>query len=254
MAAKYDGGHFLRKPQFSGQFVPPFCGGMEVNVEKIVLVGAGGHALSVIDSIRSKEEYEIIGITELGCTVGEQVSGCEIMGNDSVLKSVFDSGVKYAFIAVGSIGSTALREKLYHLLKDTGFILPAIIDNSSNIGSDVCLGAGIYAGKNTVVNAKSTIKDMAIINTGAIIEHGCRVNEFAHIGPGAVICGDVKIGAGTHVGANTTIIQGVTIGYNSIIGAGSTVVHDVPSKVIAYGNPCKVVRNKESGRSQGTVL
>jgi len=213
-------------------------------VKKIVLVGAGGHALSVINSIQSNQEFEIVGITELGYVVDEEVLGYKILGNDAILNSIFDSGVKYAFITVGSIGNTALREKLYFMLKSKGFILPAIIDNSSNIGSDVWLGAGIYIGKNTVVNAKSTIRDMAIVNTGAIIEHGCCINEFTHIGPGAVICGDVKIGASTHVGANSTVIQGVTIGDDSIIGAGSIVVYDVPSKVIAYGNPCKVVRNK----------
>jgi sugar O-acyltransferase (sialic acid O-acetyltransferase NeuD family) len=213
-------------------------------MKKIVLVGAGGHALSVIDSIQSNGEYEIVGITDFKYVVGEKVLGYEILGDDSILRSVFESGVKYAFITVGSIGNTSLREKLYSMLKSEGFILPAIIDISSNIGSDVSLGEGIYVGKNTVVNAKSTLGDMAIINTGALIEHSCCVNEFTHIGPGAVICGDVKIGAFTHVGANSTIIQGVNIGDHSLIGAGSIVVHDVPSKVIAYGNPCKVVRNK----------
>ncbi|RJR26632.1 acetyltransferase [candidate division WWE3 bacterium] len=214
-------------------------------MEKIVLVGAGGHALSVIDSIKSNGEYEIVGITELGYVVGEKVLGYEVIGNDAILMSVFDSGVKYAFVTVGSIGNTSLRQKLFNMLKDKGFILPVIIDASSNIGSDVCLGEGVYIGKNAVVNVKSTIGDMAIINTGAIIEHGCYIDEFTHIGPGAVICGDVKIGARTHVGANVTVIQGVNIGNNSIIGAGSIVVRDVPSKVIAYGNPCKVVRNNE---------
>jgi len=214
-------------------------------VKKIVLVGAGGHALSVIDSIKSNGEYEIVGITELGYVVGKKVLGYEIIGNDNILKSVFDSGVQYAFVTVGSIGNTSLRQKLFYVLKDKGFILPAIIDTSSSIGSDVWLGEGVYIGKNTVVNAKVTIGDMAIINTGAIIEHGCCIDEFTHIGPGAVICGDVKIGACTHVGANATVIQGVNIGDNSIIGAGSIVVRDVPSKVIAYGNPCKVVRNNE---------
>jgi len=214
-------------------------------MKKIVLVGAGGHALSVIDSIQSNQDYEIVGITELDYVVGKEILGYKILGNDAILDSVFDSGVKYAFITVGSIGDTSLRERLYFMLKSKGFTLPTIIDNSANIGSEVGLGEGIYVGKNTVVNAKSTIRDMAIINTGAIIEHGCCINEFTHIGPGAVICGDVKIGASTHVGANATVIQGVTIGDNSMIGAGSIVVHDVPSKVIAYGNPCKEVRNYE---------
>lgn len=214
-------------------------------MKKIVLVGAGGHALSVIDSIQSNREYEIVGITDLGYVVGEKILGYEVIGNDAILKSVFDSGVKYAFVTVGSIGNTSLRKELFCILKDIGFIIPAIVNTSSNIGSDVWLGEGVYVGKNTVVSLKSTIGDMAIINTGSIIEHGCCIDEFTHIGPGAVICGDVKIGARTHVGANATVIQGVNIGDNSIIGAGSVVVHDVPSKVIAYGNPCKVVRNNE---------
>ncbi|OLN33518.1 acetyltransferase [Desulfosporosinus metallidurans] len=214
-------------------------------MNKIVLVGAGGHALSVIDSIQSNGKYEIVGITDAGAVVGEKVLGYEVIGNDAILTSVFDNGVEYAFVTVGSIGNTSLREKLFYMLKSKGFCLPAIIDNSSKIGSNVWLGEGIYVGKNTVVNAKSTIGDMAIINTGAIIEHGCCIDNFTHIGPGAVICGDVKIGAGTHVGANATVIQGVTIGDNSLIGAGSNVVHDVTSKVIAYGNPCKVVRTIE---------
>ena len=214
-------------------------------MNKIVLVGAGGHALSVIDSIQSNGEYEIVGITDAGAVVGEKVLDYEVIGNDAILNSVFDSGVKYAFVTVGSIENTSLRKKLFCMLKDIGFIIPAIVDTSSNIGSDVWLGEGAYVGKNTVVNTKSIIGDMAIINTGAIIEHCCSIDEFTHIGPGAVICGDVKIGARTHVGANATVIQGVIIGDNSMIGAGSIVVKNVPSKVIAYGNPCKVVRNNE---------
>jgi acetyltransferase-like isoleucine patch superfamily enzyme len=45
------------------------------------------------------------------------------------------------------------------------------------------------------------------------------------------------------LGANTTVIKGVRIGKNSVIGANSHVVKDVPSNVIAGGNPCKVIKN-----------
>jgi len=212
-------------------------------VEKIILLGAGGHARSVIDSIRSGNEYVIVGLTEPGAAAGGSVAGCRILGDDSVLKSLFDGGVRYAFVAVGSTGNTAVRERLFFLLREIGFILPVIVDGSSHIGSEVCFGAGSYVGKNTAVNAQSVIGDMAIVNTGAVVEHGCHVHAFAHIGPGAVLCGGVTVGAGTHIGANATILQGVTIGENSVIGAGSTVLRDVPGHVIAYGSPCRVVRD-----------
>ena len=44
------------------------------------------------------------------------------------------------------------------------------------------------------------------------------------------------------LGANVTVCPGITIGEGSIIGAGSVVNKDIPSGVVAVGNPCKVLR------------
>lgn len=52
----------------------------------------------------------------------------------------------------------------------------------------------------------------------------------------------VKIGNGVWIGSGAVILPGVTIGDYAVIGAGSIVTKDVPGMVIAYGNPCKVVR------------
>ncbi len=52
----------------------------------------------------------------------------------------------------------------------------------------------------------------------------------------------VHIGANCWIGAGTVIVPGITIGENTVIGAGSIVVKDIPSNVIAVGNPCKVLR------------
>ena len=38
------------------------------------------------------------------------------------------------------------------------------------------------------------------------------------------------------------IVPGVTIGENTVIGAGSVVTKNIPANVVAYGNPCKVIR------------
>jgi acetyltransferase-like isoleucine patch superfamily enzyme len=41
------------------------------------------------------------------------------------------------------------------------------------------------------------------------------------------------------------IINGVKIGNNTVIGAGSVVTKDIPDNVVAYGNPCRVIRPNE---------
>ncbi len=52
----------------------------------------------------------------------------------------------------------------------------------------------------------------------------------------------VRIGNNCWIGAGAKIMPGVTIGDNTVIGAGSVVTKDIPSGVLAYGVPCRVVR------------
>lgn len=52
----------------------------------------------------------------------------------------------------------------------------------------------------------------------------------------------VHIGNNVWVGAGAIILPGVAIGDNSVIGAGSVVTKDIPSNVVAVGNPCRVLR------------
>lgn len=52
----------------------------------------------------------------------------------------------------------------------------------------------------------------------------------------------VHIGRNCWIGAGAVILPGITIGDNVVVGAGSVVVKDLPSNVVAVGNPCKVMR------------
>lgn len=52
----------------------------------------------------------------------------------------------------------------------------------------------------------------------------------------------IVIGDNCWLGGDVTILPGVTIGNNTIIGAGSVVTKDIPSNVVAVGNPCRVIR------------
>jgi galactoside O-acetyltransferase len=53
----------------------------------------------------------------------------------------------------------------------------------------------------------------------------------------------VTIGNNVWIGSGAQILPGVTIGENTIIGAGSIVTNSIPANVVAYGTPCKVIRN-----------
>lgn len=52
----------------------------------------------------------------------------------------------------------------------------------------------------------------------------------------------VRIGRNCWIGAGALIMPGITIGDNVVVGAGSVVTKDLPSNVVAVGNPCRILR------------
>ncbi|MDF2511046.1 MAG: sugar O-acyltransferase, sialic acid O-acetyltransferase NeuD family [Herbinix sp.] len=210
--------------------------------KKIILLGAGGHCLSVLDTLLSSYQFEKIGIVDKGnYEYGmDQIMGVPVLGGDEALITLLQEGYTDAFIAVGSVGDYDVRKRLYHQVKEIGYHIPNIIDQTSVISEFAALGEGIYIGKRAVVNAFASIETMAILNTSCTIEHNCRIGAYVHVAPGSVICGNVQVGEGTHIGAGSVIKQGLHIGVDTMVGVGSVVVTNIGSQVIAYGNPCRV--------------
>lgn len=52
----------------------------------------------------------------------------------------------------------------------------------------------------------------------------------------------ITVGSNVWIGGNVAVLPGVTIGDDTVIGSGSVVTKDIPSGVIAAGNPCRVIR------------
>lgn len=210
-------------------------------MEKIILLGGGGHCKSVIDSIRSLNLYDIYGIIDIEKNIGQTVCDINVIDCDKNLSKYKDMGIKKAFITIGSVGNPQLRIKLYNLALNIGFEFPVIVDKTAIISKSAHIAQGTFIGKGAIINAESSIGENCIVNTGSIIEHDCTIGDFVHISPGATVCGGAVIGNNTHIGANSTVLQYKKIGNDSIIGAGSIVTKDVKSNITAYGNPCREV-------------
>jgi sugar O-acyltransferase (sialic acid O-acetyltransferase NeuD family) len=214
--------------------------------KKLLLIGGGGHCKSVLDSILALNEYSEIGIIEKNDNnCGESILEIPIIGCDDDLSKLYQDGFHYAFVTVGSIGEPSLRIKLYKMLEQIGFKIPNIIDLTAVVSREVKMERGIFIGKNVVINVGTSIKDGSIINTASTIDHDCIINQFSHIASGAVLCGKVEVGENTHIGAGSVIKQQIKIGANSIIGMGSVVLKDIGDNLIAYGNPCVMIRKKD---------
>ena len=200
-------------------------------MEEIILIGGGGHALSIADSIEARGEYRIIGYTDFA------QGDCYLpyLGTDEQLEHFYRMGVHNVAVGIGYMGNSLTRDKIYRYVKQIGFKMPSIIDPTSIVSPRCVIGEGSFIGKGACINTGARIGKMCIINTSSIIEHNAVINDFTHVAVGTSICGDVTVSNHVFIGANATVIQGVSIGDSSIIGAGSIVLHNVPSGVTAYG-------------------
>lgn len=206
----------------------------DMEKEKLLLLGTGGHAHSVVDSIEQSGIYQIVGFLDLPERVGALYQGYKVLGTDDLLDEFFLKGVRSAFVTVGYMGQGNVRNELYHRLTRIGYQLPVITDKTAAIAKNVKIGRGSFVGKNAVVNACAQIGDMCIINSAAVVEHDCRIGDFSHIAVGAVVCGGSVLGRQTFIGANATLIQNVSVGDNVVIGAGTLITKDIADNLIKY--------------------
>jgi sugar O-acyltransferase (sialic acid O-acetyltransferase NeuD family) len=117
-----------------------------------------------------------------------------------------------------------------------------IIHNSAYVANSSSMAMGGFVEQKVVISSQTALGFGVTIKRGALIGHHCTIGDFVDINPGVVISGKVSIGRGTVIGSGAILVDGVVVGENSFIGAGSVVTKDVPACVIAYGNPCRVIR------------
>lgn len=115
-----------------------------------------------------------------------------------------------------------------------------LIGNNVGISSStIWVHKSVSIGNNVTIGANSTIIDsdchsLNYKDRGTAKDMLCKIDE------------PILIEDDVLIGMQSIILKGVTIGARSVIGAGSVVTKNIPSDVIAAGNPCRVIKNIES--------
>lgn len=193
------------------------------------LYGASGHAKVIMDILEANQ-IKIEGLIDDNPEVNELL-GYPVFHQRNDLSPL-----------IISIGNNQIRRKIAERL-DVEF--GTAIHPSAVVSPSAKIGEGTVVMPGAVINADAVIGKHCIINTGSTIDHECVIEDYCHIAPGVNISGCTTIGEGTWVGVGSCVIQCLHIGKNCMIGAGSVVVKDIPDSVVAFGNPCRVIRKNE---------
>lgn len=211
--------------------------------QPLVIVGAGGHALVLLDMLQELNRT-ILGFCDADpLRSGQACSGFPVLGNDETLLANYSPQQIDLVNGIGSIKDTALRGRIYTYYKVLGYRFETVIHPRAIVSRSAALAEGVQVMAGAIIQPGVVIGENSIINTGAVVDHDCVLGAHTHLAPGVTVSGGVNIGANVHVGTGATIIQGITIGQGAFVAAGAVVVADVMERETVMGLPARRVRS-----------
>lgn len=145
-----------------------------------------------------------------------------------------------------SLMRPAFKQTVFEQFKDQHQISKSqyvnILHPSLLAASNCSLDTGIYMEPACVISPYAQLGFGVSVNRGCTLGHHTVVQDFATLNPGVHIAGHCNIGSASSIGIGTTILDHTSVGNNTTIGAGSVVTRDIPAGVLAYGNPCKIIK------------
>lgn len=201
----------------------------------MVIAGAGGHALELLDILISKEETSgLFFYDEINYERHVQ-NKYHIIKSKEELKERLLEDSRFCL----GVGSPKLRSYFYDLFISLGGVPRTIYANGSILSqSSQYHQADVFS--LCYVGPSTSIGKGTLINTGAKIHHEVKIGDFSEISPGAILLGKCEVGNFCSIGAGATILPKIKIGHGVIVGAGTVVTRNIFDRCLVVGVPGKV--------------
>lgn len=215
-------------------------------MKKLHLLGFSGSILSLIlNTLKDlNQQYEIDIVKN---TIAEDEVPFE-NGLDFTIRNVDEWELKTGELLAFAVFKPEIKQLLFDVfangrdLKKSSFA--NLIHPSVSIASTAEIYSGFYADPGCIISPFAKIGFGVSLNRNSSIGHHTRIGDFSTISPGVNVAGHCDIGEVVSIGIGACVFDHVTIGKGSIIGGGSVVTRDIPENVVAWGNPCKVVKSR----------
>jgi sugar O-acyltransferase (sialic acid O-acetyltransferase NeuD family) len=208
-----------------------------MRIKKLTILGKNDIKITMIlDNLESNNDYPVIEIiNNLGLPIEHTFTNPKFI---ILLRPEIES---YQDCFLG-VNNPIFKKKVVDVFNVDISKFINVINKNSSISSTSKIGRGCLINSMVSIAAHSTIGNFVTINRNSSIGHHTNIGDLITINPGVNIAGNCVVGEGSTLGMGVNVIDGINIGKNSIIGAGSLVTKNIPDNVIAYGSPCKIIK------------
>ncbi|MGY2064410.1 PglD-related sugar-binding protein [Blastococcus sp. SYSU DS0619] len=207
-------------------------------MERLVVMGAGGHAREVLDVLESipdgpaRERTTVFA--EPGSTTAAAAAAVRERGYGLV-----DALPADASHYLPAVGAPALRRRFVTLAEDRGLEPVQAVSPLSTVPLAVREVPGLVVFPRSHISTAVTLGRHCHLNTGCSLSHDCRLGERVTLGPGVLLAGGVVVEDDAFLGVGAVVLPGRRIGSGAVVGGGAVVVHDVAPATTVAGNPAR---------------
>lgn len=206
---------------------------MSTDVKHVLLIGAGGHAKVVYETLRCIFPQLFIEVRDDDLSLMGQIFYDTRIENPSFPTVTDATNVHVA------IGCNATRKRISEYFLDRGYSLFSAVHPAASVSRQAKIADGVLVAAQSVVGPDTVIDEGAIINHGAVVDHDCKIGPWAHIAPNSTLSGDVRVHEGVLVGAGAIVLPGVEIEKWATVGAGAVVTRNVTARSVVVGVPAR---------------
>jgi len=222
--------------------------------QRIVIVGAGGHARDLLDVFEACNAVEpgawdVVGyVSEVVEEHGRTIRGLTVLGGWEWFGSAAAREVPDLKI-VCAVGDSPLRQRLVGQAEALGLEFVSVVHPAAVVPPDAVVGKGVLVSAGALTTSSMWIGDHVILNLGCTVAHDAVLGDFCTLAPGVHVSGHVRMGAGCDLGTGAVVLPRIEIGAWTVVGAGAVVTQNLPSHVTAVGVPARIIKTRSERES-----
>jgi hypothetical protein len=185
-------------------------------ISSIVIAGAGGFGLEVLDYL--EQEIYATNISIAGFIDDNPLSVKSLNIDYSYLGTISDfkpRGTEQ--IVIVAIGSAKARQLVLHKLWKNSVKTPTYVHSTALVSPTAQLGNAIIICPFSIINRNAIVKDGVVINVHCSVGHGTSIGNYSILSPYVALNGDSSIGNDCFLGTRTTIYPQIKIGDGCIV-------------------------------------
>ena len=211
--------------------------------EPLVVLGAGGNSLGILDAVEALNAlaptWRIEGILDdIPENQGRVVLGAKVIG------TIEDAPRLKGCRFVNGISSIASFRRIPEVIRRSAVPRDAfatIVHPRATVASSARVGVGSAILAGSVICPEARVGNHVIVLQNTTVNHHTTVGDYTTLSAGITILGYIEIGANAFIGGGSTLAPMVKVGDGALVGAGAVVIRDVPAGRVYAGNPAREI-------------